>query len=170
MPKPFATHPGSGMHTHMSLFDGDSNAFYEAGAPYQLSKVGTSVHRRPPAPRRGDHRRHQPVGQPPTSVSGVAARRRRTSPGHNNRSAMVRVPMYKPTKGQSSRVEVRTLDAACNPYPSPSRSCCRRGSRASRRTTPCRPRPRTTCGPDLRRAPGHGHRAAAHLRCTRRSA
>ena len=40
MPKPFAEHPGSGMHTHMSLFDGDSNAFYEAGAPYQLSKVG----------------------------------------------------------------------------------------------------------------------------------
>ena len=36
--------------------------------------------------------------------------------GHNNRSAMVRVPMYKPAKGQSSRAEVRTLDAACNPY------------------------------------------------------
>jgi glutamine synthetase len=36
--------------------------------------------------------------------------------GHNNRSAMVRVPMYKPLKGQSTRIEVRTLDAACNPY------------------------------------------------------
>ena len=36
--------------------------------------------------------------------------------GHNNRSAMVRVPMYKPTKGNSSRVEVRSLDSACNPY------------------------------------------------------
>ena len=33
MPKPFAQHPGSGMHTHMSLFDGDSNAFHEPGAP-----------------------------------------------------------------------------------------------------------------------------------------
>jgi glutamine synthetase len=36
--------------------------------------------------------------------------------GHNNRSAMIRVPMYKPLKGQSTRVELRTLDAACNPY------------------------------------------------------
>jgi glutamine synthetase len=36
--------------------------------------------------------------------------------GHNNRSAMIRVPMYKPQKGQSTRIEVRTLDSACNPY------------------------------------------------------
>ena len=36
--------------------------------------------------------------------------------GHNNRSAMVRVPMYKPSKGQSSRVEIRSIDSACNPY------------------------------------------------------
>ena len=36
--------------------------------------------------------------------------------GHNNRSAMVRVPMYKPAKGQSTRVELRTPDSACNPY------------------------------------------------------
>jgi glutamine synthetase len=36
--------------------------------------------------------------------------------GHNNRSAMVRVPMYKPNKGQSTRVELRTIDPACNPY------------------------------------------------------
>jgi glutamine synthetase len=36
--------------------------------------------------------------------------------GHNNRSAMVRVPMYKPNKGQSTRIELRSLDAACNPY------------------------------------------------------
>ena len=36
--------------------------------------------------------------------------------GHNNRSALVRVPMYKPQKGNSSRVEFRSVDAACNPY------------------------------------------------------
>ena len=36
--------------------------------------------------------------------------------GHNNRSAMVRIPMYKPNKGQSTRVELRTIDPACNPY------------------------------------------------------
>src|SRR5699024_3443469 len=39
MPKPMVQHPGSGMHTHMSLFEGDNNAFYEAGAEYQLSKI-----------------------------------------------------------------------------------------------------------------------------------
>jgi glutamine synthetase len=36
--------------------------------------------------------------------------------GHNNRSAMIRVPMYKPNKGQSTRIELRTVDSACNPY------------------------------------------------------
>src|SRR6476646_6744373 len=40
MPKPFTDHPGSGMHTHVSLFEGDENVFYEAGAEYQLSKTG----------------------------------------------------------------------------------------------------------------------------------
>ncbi|HEY4462715.1 MAG TPA: glutamine synthetase, partial [Streptosporangiaceae bacterium] len=34
----------------------------------------------------------------------------------NNRSALVRVPMYKPHKGNSTRVEFRSIDAACNPY------------------------------------------------------
>jgi glutamine synthetase len=32
MPKPLAEHPGSGMHTHLSLFEGDRNAFFEPGA------------------------------------------------------------------------------------------------------------------------------------------
>ncbi len=36
--------------------------------------------------------------------------------GHNNRSALVRVPMYKPLKGQSTRIEFRSPDPACNPY------------------------------------------------------
>jgi glutamine synthetase len=36
--------------------------------------------------------------------------------GHNNRSALVRVPMYKPSKQGSTRVEVRSLDTGCNPY------------------------------------------------------
>ncbi len=36
--------------------------------------------------------------------------------GHNNRSALVRVPMYKPGKGQSTRVEHRGIDTAANPY------------------------------------------------------
>src|SRR6266487_2900003 len=36
--------------------------------------------------------------------------------GHNNRSALVRVPMYKPLKGNATRIEVRSPDPACNPY------------------------------------------------------
>src|SRR5688500_14951179 len=40
MPKPYTTHPGSGMHTHVSLPEGDRNAFFEAGAEPQLSKTG----------------------------------------------------------------------------------------------------------------------------------
>ena len=51
MPKPLAGVQGSGMHTHMSLFEGDENAFYEPGDPYGLSKVGRGLHRRPAAPR-----------------------------------------------------------------------------------------------------------------------
>ena len=42
MPKPFTDHPGSGMHTHISLFKGEENAFYEEGASHQLSAVGRS--------------------------------------------------------------------------------------------------------------------------------
>jgi len=97
MPKPFSDHPGSGMHTHLSLFEGDRNAFHEAGAPYQLSQVGRQFN---------SYKRLWGGGEAPAHVCW----------GHNNRSAMVRVPMYKPNKGQSTRVEVRSLDSACNPY------------------------------------------------------
>ena len=63
MPKPLAGVQGSGMHTHMSLFEGDTNAFHDPGDPYGLSKVGRGLHRRPAAPRPRDHRRHQPAGE-----------------------------------------------------------------------------------------------------------
>ncbi|MEN9957072.1 MAG: hypothetical protein RIR46_680, partial [Actinomycetota bacterium] len=39
MPKPFTEHPGSGMHTHMSLFEGDTNAFFDPSSQYHLSKT-----------------------------------------------------------------------------------------------------------------------------------
>jgi len=116
MPKPFTDHPGSGMHTHFSLFEGDRNAFYEAGAEYQLSKVGRSfiagVLRHAPEITAvtnqwvNSYKRLYGGGEAPAHVSW----------GHNNRSALVRVPMYKPHKGQSTRVEFRSLDSAGNPY------------------------------------------------------
>jgi glutamine synthetase len=116
MPKPFTTHPGSGMHTHVSLFEGDQNAFFEGGAEYQLSKTarqfiaGILTH--------ADEISvvtNQWVNSYKRLLAGDEA-----PPyicwGHNNRSAMIRVPMYKPQKGVSTRIEVRTIDAAANPY------------------------------------------------------
>ncbi|KRE62613.1 type I glutamate--ammonia ligase [Nostocoides sp. Soil756] len=116
MPKPFAEHPGSGMHTHVSLFEGDTNAFHEPGAPYQLSKVGRQfiagllVHGAETAAVT-----NQWVNSYKRLWGGAEAPSYLTW-GHNNRSALVRVPMYKPEKGQSTRVEIRSIDTACNPY------------------------------------------------------
>jgi glutamine synthetase len=116
MPKPFSNEAGSGMHTHLSLFEGDRNAFFEAGAEYQLSKVGRAfiagLLRHAPEITAvtnqwvNSYKRLYGGGEAPAYITW----------GHNNRSAMVRVPMYKPGKGQSTRIEVRTLDTACNPY------------------------------------------------------
>ena len=116
MPKPFTDHPGSGMHTHFSLFEGDTNAFFEAGAEFQLSKTarqfiaGILKH----APEFtavtnqfvNSYKRLWGGGEAPSYLSW----------GHNNRSALVRVPLYKPGKGQSARIEYRGIDSAANPY------------------------------------------------------
>ncbi len=116
MPKPFTDQPGSGMHTHVSLFEGDQNAFFEGGAEYHLSKTGRSfiagILRHAAEITAvtnqwvNSYKRLIGGGEAPPFICW----------GHNNRSAMVRVPMYKPNKGQSTRIELRTIDAACNPY------------------------------------------------------
>jgi glutamine synthetase len=116
MPKPFGDQPGSGMHTHVSLFDGDQNAFYEPGAEYQLSKTGRQfiagvLHHAAEITCAtnqwvNSYKRLVGGGEAPSYICW----------GHNNRSAMVRIPMYKPNKGQSTRIEIRTIDPACNPY------------------------------------------------------
>ncbi len=116
MPKPFRDSPGSGMHTHVSLFEGDRNAFHEPGAPFQLSQVARSFI--------AGVLRHAPEITAVTNqwvnsykrLAGGAEAPAMVCWGHNNRSALVRVPMYKPTKGNSTRVEFRSLDSACNPY------------------------------------------------------
>ena len=116
MPKPLAEHPGSGMHTHMSLFEGDRNAFHEPGAQYELSKVARQfiaglLHHAAEITAVtnqyvNSYKRLWGGSEAPSFVSW----------GHNNRSALVRVPMYKPGKGNSARVEYRALDSAANPY------------------------------------------------------
>ena len=104
------------MHTHLSLFEGDTNAFYGAGGEYQLSKIGrqfvAGLLRHAPEISAitnqfvNSYKRLWGGDEAPSFVTW----------GHNNRSALVRVPLYKPGKGQSSRVEYRAIDSAANPY------------------------------------------------------
>jgi glutamine synthetase len=116
MPKPFTEHPGSGMHTHFSLFQGEKNAFFAEGKEDQLSDIGRSFiagivkH----APEFiavtnqwvNSYKRLHGGGEAPAKISW----------GKENRDAMVRIPMYKPKKENSTRIEFRAPDSACNPY------------------------------------------------------
>jgi glutamine synthetase len=116
MPKPFAAQPGSAMHSHLSLFEGDRNAFHDASDPLSLSKVGRAfvaglLHHAAEYTAVtnqwvNSYKRIWGGGEAPAYVCW----------GRNNRSALVRVPMYKPQKGNSTRIEIRSPDAACNPY------------------------------------------------------
>jgi len=116
MPKPLQSAPGSGMHTHVSLFEGDRNAFYEAGGHFQLSKVAqhfiAGILKHAPEITAitdqyvNSYKRLWGGAEAPSYVCW----------GSNNRSALVRVPVYKPGKGQSSRIEYRAIDSAANPY------------------------------------------------------
>jgi glutamine synthetase len=116
MPKPFSEQPGSAMHTHLSLFEGDRNAFHDASDPLSLSKVGKAfvaglLHHAPEFTAVtnqwvNSYKRLWGGGEAPAYVCW----------GHNNRSALVRIPMYKPQKGNATRVELRSPDSACNPY------------------------------------------------------
>ena len=116
MPKPLSDHAGSAMHTHMSLFEGDTNAFHNPDDPMQLSDTGKQfiagilTH----APEISavtnqwvnSYKRLIYGGEAPTAATWGGA----------NRSALVRLPLYTPNKASSRRIEVRSPDSACNPY------------------------------------------------------
>jgi glutamine synthetase len=116
MPKPFTDHPGSGMHTHVSLFKGEENAFYDAKAQYNLSNVGRSfiagiLEHAPEITAItnqwvNSYKRLHGGGEAPAVINW----------GPSNRGALVRLPMYKPGKENSTRIEFRSPDTACNPY------------------------------------------------------
>ncbi len=116
MPKPLFGENGSGMHTHQSLFKGSSNAFFDGSDEYNLSATGKAYiagllrHARElssvVAQWANSYKRLVPGYEAPVYVSW--ARR--------NRSALVRVPMYKPGKEKATRAEFRCPDPACNPY------------------------------------------------------
>jgi len=116
MPKPLAGANGSGMHVNMSLFQGERNAFFDPKDRLHLSKTG----------------RHFLAGilasaQEFTVVTNQWANSyKRLVPGYEapvylswaakNRSDLVRIPAYKPGHEASMRIELRSPDAACNPY------------------------------------------------------
>ncbi len=116
MPKPLAGVQGSGMHTHFSLFEGDVNAFHDPGDDYGLSKVakgfiaGVLTHAREMTAVTNQwvnsYKRLVPGYEAPVYVSWA----------RNNRSALVRVPLPKRGRADSSRMEYRSPDPACNPY------------------------------------------------------
>src|SRR5262249_12070680 len=125
MPKPFTEHAGSGMHTHMSLFEGDRNAFYDSADDYRLSKVAKAFIARllAHAPEitgvtnqwvNSDKRliSDTGVGEGGELLEAPAY----ACWGHNIRSGLVRVPLYKRGKANTARVEFRLPDSACNPY------------------------------------------------------
>src|SRR3954453_13408648 len=116
VPKPIAGAFGSGMHTHLSLVEGDVNAFHDPGDAYGLSKVGKCF-----VAGLLRHAReitavtNQTVNSYKRLIVGYEA------PTYicwarNNESALVRVPIPKRGKESSTRIEFRSPDPACNPY------------------------------------------------------
>ena len=116
MPKPMGGANGSGMHVNMSLFRGERNAFFDPKATLHLSKTGRQflagilTHARAFTAVTNQwgnsYKRLVPGYEAPVYVSWAA----------KNRSDLVRIPAYKPGQEQAMRIELRSPDAACNPY------------------------------------------------------
>ncbi len=114
MPKPIFGINGSGMHTNQSLFNADgTNAFFEEGAPLQLSEIayqyiaGSLKNARGFAaitnPLVNSYKRMVPGYEAPVYAAWSAS----------NRSALVRIPA---SRGLGTRTEIRCPDPTCNPY------------------------------------------------------
>jgi glutamine synthetase len=116
MPKPIEDQWGSAMHLHLSLFNGDDNAFHDPADPHHLSPTakqftaGLLRHAREISAVTNQwinsYKRLVPGFEAPVHVSW----------GSSNRSALIRIPMHKPRKGASTRIEYRAPDPAVNPY------------------------------------------------------
>ncbi len=116
MPKPIFGENGSGMHCHMSIFEGDSNLFYDKNAPNHLSKAagyftaGILSHI-----KEITLILNQWVNSYKRLVVGFEAPVY-ISWGTRNRSSLIRVPVFKAGHNKSTRIEVRSPDPGCNPY------------------------------------------------------
>ncbi|MDP1792879.1 MAG: type I glutamate--ammonia ligase [Acidimicrobiales bacterium] len=116
MPKPISGTQGSGMHTHFSLFNDDTNAFYDENDPIHLSPVargfiaGLLTHAREITAITNqwvNSYKRLVVGYEAPVYVGWA---------RNNRSALIRVPHAKDNRPDPTRIEYRSPDPACNPY------------------------------------------------------
>jgi glutamine synthetase len=116
MPKPLFGENGSGMHTHMSLFKGKRNAFFDPKGQYNLSQnaryfIGGLLKYAPEFTAVtcqwvNSYKRLVPGYEAPVYLSWA----------QRNRSDLIRIPMYKPGKEEATRIEFRSPDPACNPY------------------------------------------------------
>ena len=116
MPKPIWGINGNGMHTHQSLFRGDRNAFFDPEDRYHLSKIArgyiAGLLRHAPEITLitnqwvNSYKRLVPGYEAPVYTSWAVV----------NRADLVRVPAYKPGKENTTRIEYRSPDPACNPY------------------------------------------------------
>jgi glutamine synthetase len=116
MPKPIFGENGSGMHTHQSLFKEGRNAFFDADDEWHLSETGKAFiagqlrHAREIAAVFAQwvnsYKRLVPGYEAPVYVAW----------SRRNRSALIRIPLYKPGAEQATRAEIRCPDPACNPY------------------------------------------------------
>jgi glutamine synthetase len=116
MPKPLEGVQGSGMHLHLSLFKDEQNAFHDADDPYNLSETAkqfmagllrhaaeiTAITNQTV----NSYKRLVPGFEAPVHISWA----------RNNRSGLIRVPIQKRNSEQSTRIEYRSPDPACNPY------------------------------------------------------
>jgi glutamine synthetase len=116
MPKPIKGAFGSGLHAHLSLFEGDVNAFHDPGDESGLSKTGKHFiagllrHAREITAIT-----NQTVNSYKRLIAGYEAPTY-ISWARNNESALVRVPHPKRDNESSTRIEFRSPDPACNPY------------------------------------------------------
>lgn len=116
MPRPLNDRHGSGMHTHLSLFRGEVNAFFDSDDDLHLSRVGKSF-------LAGILRHAAEI----TAITNQWTNSyKRLVPGfeapvhaawtQNAWSDLIRVPAYRPGRDESVRIEYRAPDSACNPY------------------------------------------------------
>jgi glutamine synthetase len=130
MPKPLSDENGSGMHTHLSLFKGERNAFFDPNDPLRLSAVargfiaGLLRHAREITLVTNQwvnsYKRLIPGYEAPVRVAWN--RRTAALPPNAPRTPgrmpgdLLRVPEYRNDREIAARIEYRAPDAACNPY------------------------------------------------------